>query len=167
MTPRTALCPGSFDPITQGHVDVVRRSLAFADRVIVAVAHSATQSKSGLFGVEERVELIRETFADEPRVEAAAFQGLLVHFAREVGAGIAVRGLRGVADFEYELQMAQMNREIGEGRLETVFLASDAEHSFISATLVRQIASLGGDVSRFVPAPVLRRLDERFGKGGG
>ena len=164
---RVAICPGSFDPITLGHVDIIRRSFAFADRVIVAVAHSATQTKSGLFGVEERVAMIRETFADDPRIEATAFQGLLVNYAREVGAGVVVRGLRAVSDFEYEFQMALMNRDIGKGQVETVFLAPDVEHSFLSATLVRQIASLGGDVSRFVTAPVLRRLNERFAPRAG
>jgi pantetheine-phosphate adenylyltransferase len=159
---RVAICPGSFDPITLGHVDIIRRSFTFADRVIVAVAHSATQAKSGLFSVDERVAMIRETFADDPRVEATAFQGLLVDYARSVGAGVIVRGLRAVSDFEYEFQMALMNRDIGKGQVETVFLAPDVEHSFLSATLVRQIASLGGDVSRFVTAPVLRRLNERF-----
>jgi pantetheine-phosphate adenylyltransferase len=162
MSVRTAICPGSFDPITRGHEDIIRRSFSFADRVVVAVAHSATQPKSGLFGVQERVEMIRETFADEPRVEATAFQGLLVEYARQVGATVIVRGLRAVSDFEYEFQMALMNRDLGGGSVETVFLAPDVEHSFLSATLVRQIASLGGDVSRFVSPAVLRRLRERF-----
>jgi pantetheine-phosphate adenylyltransferase len=161
MSAHVALCPGSFDPLTLGHEDIIRRGLAFADRVVVAVAHSATQAKSGLFSVDERVAIIRETFAGEERIEAAAFQGLLVDFARSVGAGLVVRGVRSVADFEYEAQMAMMNRQIGDG-IETVFMSPDPRHSFVSATLVRQIASLGGDVSRFVSEPVLRRLRERF-----
>ena len=156
-TPRVAVFPGSFDPLTSGHEDVVRRALALADRVVVAVAHAPTQSKRAMFSVEERVEMIRESFADEPRVEAAEFQGLLVDFARRIGAGIVVRGVRTVADWEYELQMASMNRALSPG-LETVFLAPAPEHSFVSATLVRQVAALGGDVSPFVPAAVLRRL---------
>jgi pantetheine-phosphate adenylyltransferase len=159
---RVALYPGSFDPLTSGHVDVVRRALHLADRVIVAVSYSPTQSKRELFAVGERVEMIRETFHEEPRVEAEEFQGLLVDFARARGAGVVVRGVRTVADFEYELQMAVMNRRLLPG-LETVFLAPDPEHSFVSGTLVRQIASLGGDPSPFVPAPVLGRLRERFG----
>jgi pantetheine-phosphate adenylyltransferase len=154
---RIAIYPGSFDPFTRGHQDIVLRSLTLADRVIVGVAHAPTQAKSGLFAVEERVELVRETFAGEPRVEAAAFQGLLVAFARERGAQLVVRGVRTVGDFEYELQMATMNRKLSAG-VETVFLAPDPAHSFVSSTLVRQIHALGGDVSPFVPAPVLRRL---------
>lgn len=155
--PRIALFPGSFDPLTAGHEDLVRRALALADRVVVAVSHSPTQSKRGMFSVEERVEMIRETFAGEPRVEAAEFQGLLVDYARAVGAGVVVRGVRTVTDWEYELQMATMNRRLAPG-VETVFLAPAPEHSFVSGTLVRQIATLGGDVSPFVPAAVLRRI---------
>lgn len=155
--PRVALFPGSFDPVTSGHEDIVRRALALADRVVVAVSHSPTQSKKPMFSVEERVRMIRETFAGEPRVEAAEFQGLLVDYAKRIGARVVVRGVRTVADWEYEVQMAAMNRALAP-EVETVFLAPAPEHSFVSGTLVRQVASLGGDVSRFVPAPVLRRL---------
>lgn len=158
---RVVVCPGSFDPITVGHEDIVRRSLRLADRVIVAVAHRASQQKSGLFSVTERVEMIRDVFAEEPRVEATDFTGLLVDFARERGAPIIVRGLRAVSDFEYEFQLALMNRQLGPG-VETVFMAPDAQHSFLSASLVREIAALGGDVEPFVSPPVLRRLRERF-----
>lgn len=164
-SPRIAVCPGSFDPITLGHEDIVRRGLRFADRVIVAVAHRATQSKKGIFTVEERVEMISEVFADEPRVEAAEFQGLLVDYARSRGAGLVIRGLRAVSDFEYEFQMALMNREL-HPEMETVFLATAAERSYLSATLVREIASLNGDVSGFVSPPVLRRLRAHFGGEG-
>jgi pantetheine-phosphate adenylyltransferase len=155
--PRVALFPGSFDPVTSGHEDIVRRALSLADRVVVAVSHSPTQSKKPMFSVEERVRMIRETFAGEPRVEAAEFQGLLVDYARRIGARVVVRGVRTVADWEYEVQMAAMNRALAPD-VETVFLAPAPEHSFVSGTLVRQVASLGGDVSAFVPAPVLRRL---------
>jgi pantetheine-phosphate adenylyltransferase len=158
---RLAICPGSFDPVTLGHEEIIRRSLAFADRVVVAVAHRATQAKQGLFSVDERVEMLREVFADEPRVEAAEFQGLLVDFARRKGASLVIRGLRAVSDFEYEFQMALMNRAL-RPELETVFLAPDAERSFLSSSLVREVASLGGDVTPFVAAPVLRRLRERL-----
>ncbi len=165
IEPRIALCPGSFDPITVGHEDIIRRGLRFADRVVVAVAHRATHAKRGLFPVEERMELIGEVFADEPRVEVAEFQGLLVDFARTRGARLVIRGLRAVSDFEYEFQMALMNRELAP-ELETVFLATDADKSFVSATLVREIASLGGEVANFVSPPVLRRLRERFAGEG-
>jgi pantetheine-phosphate adenylyltransferase len=160
MSERIALCPGSFDPITLGHVDIVRRALAFADRVIVAVGHSPQQSKQGMFAVDERVALIHEVFAGEPRVEADAFQGLLVDYARRRGALLVIKGLRTVADFEYEMQMALMNRAQHPG-LDTVFMAPDPAHSFVSATLVRQIATLGGDVSPFVSPAVLARIREK------
>lgn len=160
---RVAVCPGSFDPITLGHEDIIRRSLRFADRVLVAVAYSATHVKTGMFDVEERVAMIRESFADTPAVQAVSFQGLLVDFAKAQGADMIVRGLRAVSDFEYEFQMALMNRRLWEG-METVFLAPDLEHSYLSSSLVRQIASLGGDVSPFVNAHVLRRLNDRLEK---
>jgi pantetheine-phosphate adenylyltransferase len=161
---RTAVCSGSFDPLSRGHEDIVRRALSFADRVVVAVAYSATHAKQGMFTVEERVEMIRETFADEPRVEAGSFQGLLVRYAEEVGARLVVRGVRGVADFEYEMQMAVMNRQIGGG-IETVVMPPDPAFAHVSSTLVRQIAALGGDVSPYVPAAVLRRIRARVGGG--
>lgn len=156
-----AIVPGSFDPVTLGHEDVVRRALHFCDEVLVAVGHRASQPKRGLFSVDERLELIREVFAGEPRVRAAAFEGLLVDFARAEGATLVVRGLRGVSDFDYEFQMALMNRDLSP-ELETIFLAADPDTSFLSASLVREISELGGDVSRFVSPPVLARLRERF-----
>jgi pantetheine-phosphate adenylyltransferase len=162
MSERIALCPGSFDPITLGHQDIVLRTLAFADRVIVAVGHSPQQSKQGMFTVDERVALIREVFAGEPRIEADEFQGLLVDYARRRGAQLVVKGLRTVADFEYEVQMALMNRAQHPG-LDTVFLAPDPAQSFVSATLVRQIATLGGDVSPFVSPAVLAAIGEKVG----
>jgi pantetheine-phosphate adenylyltransferase len=160
---RTALCAGSFDPITHGHEDVIRRALAIADRVVVAVSHSPTSAKSAMFTVPDRVEMIREAFADEPRVEAGEFQGLLVEYARRIGASVLVRGVRSVADWEYELGMAQMNRKLSPG-LETVFLAADPAHGFVTGTLVRQVATLGGDVSDFVSPAVLQRLSARSGR---
>jgi pantetheine-phosphate adenylyltransferase len=161
--PLVAICPGSFDPITIGHEEIIRRSLRFADRVLVAVAYRATQVKRGLFSVEDRVAMIDEVFADEPRVEAVAFEGLLVDFAKTQGARLVIRGLRAVSDFEYEFQMALMNREL-HPELETIFLAPDAERSFLSSSLVREIASLGGDVARFVSPPVMRRLEQELGR---
>lgn len=164
--PRTAICPGSFDPITVGHEEIIRRSLKFADRILVAVAHRATQVKQGMFSVEERMQMIRDVFADEPRVEAVDFSGLLVDFAREEGAHLIIRGLRAVSDFEYEFQMALMNRELWPD-LETVFLTPNVEHSFLSSSLVREVAALGGDVRPFVAPPVLERLRTRFATAGG
>jgi pantetheine-phosphate adenylyltransferase len=155
--PRIAIYPGSFDPITLGHEDVARRALRFADRVVVAVAHRASQSKQGRFTVAERLEMIREVFSSEPAIEAAEFDGLLVHFARRQGAALVVRGLRGVTDFEYEFQMALMNRQQAP-EVETVFLAPAADRAYVSSSLVREIAALDGDVSAFVSPAVLRRL---------
>jgi pantetheine-phosphate adenylyltransferase len=162
MTARLAVYPGSFDPITRGHEDIARRALHFCDRVIVAVAHRRTQSKSGLFEISERLELIRSVFADEPRVEIADFTGLLVGFARDRDAPMIIRGLRAVSDFEYEFQMALMNRHLWE-RLETIFLAPDERYSYLSASFVREIASLGGDISAFVAPQVLEALNRKLG----
>ena len=161
-TPVVALYPGSFDPITRGHEDIARRALRVADRVIVAVAHTSTHAKQGLFEVEERVELIQSVFAEQSRIEVLSFTGLLVDFAREHGAHLVVRGLRAVSDFEYELQMAQMNQELNPD-LETLFLVPEVNNSFISSSLVRQVAALGGDVSAFVSPPVLDRLTAKLG----
>lgn len=158
---RLAIYPGSFDPVTRGHEDIVRRALGFAERVIVAVAHRRTQQKSGLFSIAERVEMIHEVFADEVRVEAAEFDGLLVEYARGRNAPLIIRGLRAVSDFEYEFQMALMNRQLWPD-IETIFLAPDTQYSFLSASLVREIASLGGDVTEFVSPLVLQRLKKKL-----
>lgn len=160
-SPTVALYPGSFDPITRGHEDIARRALRVADKLIVAVAHTATHAKKGLFSVEERVELIGSVFAEEERIEAMSFSGLLVDFAREQGAHLVVRGLRAVSDFEYELQMAQMNQELWP-EIETLFLVPEVHNSFISSSLVREVAALGGDVSSFVAASVLDRLHQKL-----
>jgi pantetheine-phosphate adenylyltransferase len=158
---RIALYPGSFDPVTRGHEDLVRRSLALADRLIVAVAVNAT--KSPLFTVAERTALLRETLAGESRVEVRSFEGLLAEFAREVGANVVVRGLRAVSDFEYEFQMALMNRQLNK-QLETVFLVPDLNLTFLSSSLVREIARFGGDVGPFVHPAVAGALRQKFGK---
>ena len=159
--PVLAIYPGSFDPITNGHVDVARRSLRLADRVVIAVAHTPTQVKESLFSVERRLRLIEEVFADEDRVECVPFEGLLVDLAHELKARFVIRGLRAVSDFEYEFQMAQMNREL-RSEVETVFLTPDQNYSFLSASLVREVARLGGDVSRFVPESVREELEAVF-----
>jgi pantetheine-phosphate adenylyltransferase len=160
-SPIVALYPGSFDPITRGHEDIVRRGLRVADHVIVAVAETATQSKKGLFSVSERVALIEEVFESEERVRAMPFAGLLVDFAKEQGAHLVIRGLRAVSDFEYELQMAQMNQELWP-EIETLFLVPEVRNSFISSSLVREVAALGGDVSSSVSPSVLEGLREKL-----
>ena len=161
--PVVAIYPGSFDPITKGHEDLVRRTLRVTDRLVIAVSSTSTESKEHLFDVYERVELIQEIFAEDEHVEVSRFDGLLVDFARDLGAQVVIRGLRAVSDFDYELQMAQMNQELGP-EIETLFLVPEVEYSFLSASLVREVASLGGDVSRFVSAPVLHRLKEKIGQ---
>jgi pantetheine-phosphate adenylyltransferase len=160
MNDRLAVYPGSFDPITRGHEDIVRRALHFCDRVLVAVAHRRTQAKSGLFEIPERLALIHSVFNDDPRVEIVDFTGLLVEFARERNAPIIIRGLRAVSDFEYEFQMALMNRHLWP-QLETIFLAPDERYSYLSASFVREIAMLGGDVSAFVAPQVLAALNAK------
>lgn len=159
--PIVAVYPGSFDPVTLGHEDIVRRTLRFCDRLVVAVAGTSTQAKTPLFTVEERLEIMREVFKDDDRVECVSFSGLLVELAQSVGARFIIRGLRAVSDFEYEFQMAQMNRELWEDQ-ETLFLTPDLDYSFLSASLVREVAALGGDVSRFVSPTVHARLKGRF-----
>jgi pantetheine-phosphate adenylyltransferase len=159
--PTVALYPGSFDPITYGHEDIARRALSVADELIIAVAHTSTHVKSSVFDVPERVELIREVFAGEARIDVKPFEGLLVEFARKQGASLVVRGLRAVSDFEYELQMAQMNQELWPD-IETIFLVPEARFSFISSSLVREVARLGGDVASFVSPPVLERLSAKL-----
>ena len=160
------LYPGSFDPVTLGHEDIARRTLKVADRVIVGVAESSSGGRAPAFSLGERLEMLREVFAGEPAIECVSFPGLLVDFARARDVRAVVRGLRAVSDFEYEFQMAQMNRELHPD-LEFIFLTPDARLSFLSASLVREVARLGGDVSPFVSPPVLRRLEERFRPGTG
>ena len=159
---RTAIYAGSFDPITHGHEDLVRRSLEFVDRLVVAVATNV--SKTPLFTLEERMDLIRAAAGDDPRVEVRQFNGLLVDFAREVGAKLIIRGLRAVSDFEYEFQMALMNRHLSP-QLETVFMVPSLDSTYISSSLVREVARFGGDVSGLVHPTVAAALREKV-RGG-
>lgn len=156
---RIAVYPGSFDPPTKGHEDLVRRSLALADRVIVAVATNAT--KQPLFSVEERLAMLQAAVGDEPRVTLQSFDGLLAEFAKRVGATVIVRGLRAVSDFEYEFQMALMNRQLHPS-LETVFLVPAVDLTYLSSSLVREVARFGGDVGGLVHPEVAAALARRF-----
>jgi pantetheine-phosphate adenylyltransferase len=160
--PRIAIYPGSFDPLTLGHDDIIRRALKLADGVLIAVAERTTQAKDPVFELEDRVEIISEVYADEPSVEVVQFSGLLVDFARARGARLIVRGLRAVSDFEYEFQMALMNRSLWP-EIEVIFMAPATNYTFLSSSLVREVASLGGDVSAFVPPIVLEHLVEYYG----
>ncbi|MDX1395907.1 MAG: pantetheine-phosphate adenylyltransferase [Gemmatimonadota bacterium] len=165
MSESVAVYPGSFDPLTLGHDDIIRRALKVFDRVVVAVARTATQTKSGLFTIDERVSMIAEVYADEPLIDAVSFEGLLVDFARDRGARVIIRGLRAVSDFEYEFQMALMNRSLWP-EIEVLFMAPDVDHTFLSSSLVREVGRLGGDVSQFVHAEVLDRMRRRFRETG-
>ena len=156
---RTAVYPGSFDPPTRGHEDLVRRSLALADWVIVAVAVNA--AKQPLFSVEERLDMLREAVGGDPRVSFESFEGLLAEFAKRRGATTIVRGLRAVSDFEYEFQMALMNRRLHPS-LETVFLVPAVDLTYLSSSLVREVARFGGDVSGLVHPAVAEALARRF-----
>ena len=156
---RTAIYPGSFDPPTRGHEDRIRRSLRLADRVIVAIATNS--AKQPLFSVEERLGMLRASVPDEPRVAFETFDGLLAEFAGRVGATMIVRGLRAVSDFEYEFQMALMNRQLHPS-LETVFLVPAVDLTYLSSSLVREVARYGGDVSALVHPSVADALRARF-----
>jgi pantetheine-phosphate adenylyltransferase len=158
---RTALYAGSFDPVTRGHEDLIRRGFAVADRVVVAVATNV--GKQPLFTAEERVDLLRRALGDDPRVDVRSFGGLLVDLARDVGATVLVRGVRGVADFEFETQMALMNRHLLPS-VETVFLAPSAGMAYVSSTLVREVARFGGDVTAHVHPAVNDALRARFAR---
>jgi pantetheine-phosphate adenylyltransferase len=156
---RIAICPGSFDPITNGHIDVIQRAARLFDRVIVAVA--ASERKIPLFSMAERLELVRLSMAHLSNVEVDSFSGLLVHYVRARNAQAVVRGLRAVSDFEFEFQLALMNRKLDE-RVETIFMMPRESYTFLSSRLVKEIATLGGDVAEFVPGPVLEALTRRL-----
>jgi pantetheine-phosphate adenylyltransferase len=155
MPERVALYPGSFDPLTNGHLDVLFRARRLADKVIIAILEN--DAKKPLFSVEERIEMIGEIVGQDPAVSVRSFSGLLVDFAAQSGATLLVRGLRAISDYEYELQMALMNRRLAPG-IETVFLMAKEEYSYVSSRLVKEVAGLGADVSGMVPEPVRRRL---------
>lgn len=157
--PKIVLYPGTFDPITNGHLDLVERAARLFDKVIVAVAKSS--GKNPLFNVDERVELVEKVVEHLDNVEVCGFSGLLVDFAKHKQANVLLRGLRAVSDFEYEFQLANMNRRLAPN-LESLFLTPAEQFSFISSTLVREIAALNGDVTEFVPEEVLQALQSRF-----
>src|SRR6059058_4482249 len=158
---RRAIYPGSFDPVTNGHLDVVERARKLFDEVIVAVAQN--DEKQPLFSLEERLELLKQTAGKIDNVRVAQFDGLLVEFARTEKASAVIRGLRAVSDFEFEFQMALMNRKL-QGAVETIFLMPKEEYTYLSSRIIKEIARLGGDVSGFVPAPVAKALKSKFGR---
>ncbi len=160
---KLAIYPGTFDPLTNGHVSLIRRACEIFDHVLVAVA--VDTHKNPLFSAEERLEMIKETFRDEPAVSAEIFKGLLVNFAAEKKAHVIVRGLRAVSDFEYEFQLALMNRKL-KRKIQTIFLMTDYQWLYISSTIIKSAASLGGNVMELVPAAVEKRLTEKYREPG-
>ncbi len=164
MKEHIALYPGSFDGATNGHLDIIQRAAAHFDKVVVAVA--INREKGPLFTIEERLEMLREMTADIPGVEVTSFEGLTVEFAKKIGADFIIRGLRAVSDFEYELQLALMNRQLVD-TIETIFMVPSANFSFLSSSLVKIAASLGGDITEFVPPAVERRLRDKYEAQGG
>lgn len=155
---RIAVYPGSFDPLTNGHVDIIRRGARMFDRIIVAILLNA--EKAPVFSADERARLIRDVFRDTPSVEADTFEGLLVDYMRQKQANVIVRGLRAVSDFEYEMQMALMNRHLSP-EVETVFMMPAEQYTYVSSRLVKEVASLGGSVTGLVPPQVEKRLVEK------
>ena len=159
---KTAICPGSFDPVTHGHLDIIRRAAALFDKVIVLVVTNV--AKNPLFTQEERMELIRRSTADIPQVEVDCYDGLLAVYARLHHADVIVKGLRAMSDFEYEFQMALTNRKLYP-EAETVFLTTTAEHMYLSSSLVKQVAGFGGDITGFVPGCIIPDIMEKIRKG--
>lgn len=156
---KTVLYPGTFDPITKGHMDLVERATRLFDKVIIAVAHNP--NKKPLFSLQERVDLIEEIFAGNPKVEVKGFSGLLIQFAKENDTHAILRGIRAVSDFEFEFQLANMNRHL-DPKIESLFLTPAEKYSYISSSLVREVASLGGNISAFVAENVQQALMEKF-----
>ena len=156
---KRAIYPGSFDPVTFGHIDMIERSAKIVDELVVAIL--VNSAKNPLFSVEERVSMLREITGHVPNIKITSFHGLLIDYAKEVDACIVVRGLRAVTDFEYELQIAQTNR-IVDDRVDTVFLTTSLEYAYLSSTIVKEVASYGGDISHFVPEQLIDRIYAKY-----
>lgn len=154
-----AVYPGSFDPVTFGHLDIIERSSGLVDELIVGVLNN--NAKSPLFSVKERVKMLKEVTKGMPKVKVLPFEGLLVEFAGKMEAGMVIRGLRAITDFEYELQMSQTNHKL-DSNIETVFLTTSLEYSYLSSTTVKEVAAFGGDISQFVPKIVIDRIQEKI-----
>ncbi len=155
-----AIYPGSFDPVTFGHLDVIHRASTMFDELVVSVLNN--KAKSPLFSAEERVKMLQEATKDIGNIKITSFSGLLIDYAKEIDVHIAIRGLRAITDFEYELQIAQTNRKLSDGELDTVFLTTSLEYAYLSSSSVKEIASFGGDVSQCVPPFVMEKIHNRY-----
>ena len=158
---KSAIYPGTFDPMTYGHLDIIKRAANIFDEVVVSVLNN--KEKTPLFSVSERVNILKEATKDIPNVRVESFEGLLTDYCKEIGVNVVVRGLRAVTDFEYELQMSQMNRKLSNHRVETIYFNTTLKYSYLSSSAVKQIAQFHGDLSAFVPDFVAKLLYERFG----
>lgn len=158
---KSAIYPGSFDPVTYGHLDIIKRAADIADHLTVAVLNNST--KTPLFSVEERVNILKEVTKDIPNVSVESFSGLLINYAKEKDIHVSVRGLRAITDFEYELQIAQTNRKLSNGELDTIFLTTSLEYSYLSSSSVKEIASFNGDISQLVPEYVAKLVYQKYG----
>jgi len=158
---KRAVYPGSFDPLTLGHLDIIRRSAGIVDELVVSVLHNS--AKNSLFSTDERVSMIEEVTKDIPNVKVTTFDGLLVDYVKEIDASMIIRGLRAVTDFEYELQLTQTNHILNP-EVETVFLTTNLQYSYLSSTIVKEIASYGGDISQFVPPEFIERILDKYKK---
>ena len=161
---KSAIYPGSFDPVTYGHIDIIRRAADIFDNLTVSVLNNKV--KTPLFSVEERVNILKEVTKDMHNVTVQSYEGLLVDYCRETGADVIIRGLRAITDFEYELQLAQTNRKLGED-VDTIFLTTSLEYAYLSSSTVKEVASFGGDISKFVPAFIADMVYDRYGVNKG
>ena len=159
---KSAIYPGSFDPITYGHIDIITRSAKIFDNLTVAVLNN--RAKHSLFSVDERVNMIKDAVKDIHNISVVSYEGLLVNYAREVGANVIIRGLRAVTDFEYELQMSQTNAKLSDGDIATIFLNTDLRYAYLSSSTVREVASFGGDISKFVTKEVAELVYNKYKK---
>ena len=159
---KIALFPGSFDPVTKAHVDIVKRSVSLFDKVYIGIG--VNNSKQGFLSIEQREQMLRAVFGTDDRIHVIAYEGLTVNFCKEIGASYMIRGIRTVSDFEYEMQMAQINQNLGP-QLDTIFLITKVENNFVSSSIVKEISFLGGDISQFVPEPVNRYFKTINNKG--
>ena len=158
---KSAIYPGSFDPVTYGHLDIIKRASDIVDHLTVAVLNNS--SKTPLFSVEERVNILKEVTKDIPNVSVESFSGLLINYAKEKDIHVSVRGLRAITDFEYELQIAQTNHKLSNGELDTIFLTTSLEYSYLSSSSVKEIASFNGDITQLVPEYVAKLVYEKYG----